>query len=81
MKTSTPQPARSADAASAAAPRRRRPRRRRRRRRRRRARGHALLQRGVDAPTAAGRRRSGADTAEGYRLTPHVLRYYETTQA
>ena len=42
--------------------------------------GHALLRGGVDAPVAAGAVAT-VGKAEGYRLTPHVLRYYETTQA
>ena len=33
------------------------------------------------AATAAVVPKAAADTAAGYRLTPHVLRYYETTQA
>jgi len=42
--------------------------------------GHALLRAGVEAPAAAGAVAT-AGKAEGYRLTPHVLRYYETTKA
>ena len=43
--------------------------------------GHALLRSGVEAPAAAAAAAAGAGQAEGYRLTPHVLRYYETTKA
>jgi len=42
--------------------------------------GHALLNGAADAPVG----RSGAAAVgdgEGYRLTPHILRYYETTKA
>ena len=42
--------------------------------------GHALLRSGVEAPASAAGA-VAADKAEGYRLTPHVLRYYETTKA
>ena len=41
--------------------------------------GHALLRTGVEAPAAGAAVAAGQ--AEGYRLTPHVLRYYETTKA
>ena len=42
--------------------------------------GHALLRSGVGTPAATGAV-AAAGQAEGYRLTPHVLRYYETTKA
>ena len=42
--------------------------------------GHALLRGGIEAP-AAPRAVATVGKAEGYRLTPHVLRYYETTKA
>ena len=41
---------------------------------------HALMRAGVEKPAAE----AGASTAPadgGYRVTPHVLRYYETTKA
>ena len=42
--------------------------------------GHALLRGGLEAPPLTGAA-AAAGKAEGYRLTPHVLRYYETTKA
>ena len=42
--------------------------------------GNALLRGGVEAPSAASASKV-VSKAEGYRLTPHVLRYYETTKA
>ena len=42
--------------------------------------GNALLRGGVEVPSAASAG-AAASKAEGYRLTPHVLRYYETTKA
>ena len=42
--------------------------------------GNALLRGGVEVPSAASEG-AVASKAEGYRLTPHVLRYYETTKA
>jgi hypothetical protein len=41
---------------------------------------HALLRSGVETPVAAAATKAAADGA-GYRATPHVLRYYETTKA
>jgi hypothetical protein len=35
----------------------------------------------VDAPVAAADAPKEAAGGEGYRLTPHVRRYYETTKA
>jgi len=43
--------------------------------------GHALLKGGVATPAAAAGAAAAVGQAEGYRLTPHVLRYYETTKA
>ena len=43
--------------------------------------GNALLRGGVEAPPSAAGATSVAGKAEGYRLTPHVLRYYETAKA
>ena len=44
--------------------------------------GHALLRGGLEAPPLTGAAAAAAaGKAEGYRLTPHVLRYYETTKA
>ena len=41
-----------------------------------------LLHRGaVEAPVADAATKTAAAEGEGYRLTPHVLRYYETTKA
>jgi hypothetical protein len=40
---------------------------------------HALHRGAVEAPAAAAT--TAAVAGEGYRLTPHVLRYYETTKA
>jgi hypothetical protein len=41
-----------------------------------------LLHRGaVEAPVAEAATKTAAAEGEGYRLTPHVLRYYETTKA
>jgi hypothetical protein len=42
--------------------------------------GHALLRSSVGTPTVTGAV-AAAGEAAGYRLTPHVLRYYETTKA
>ena len=42
---------------------------------------HALGRSGVAAPAAAAAASPAGDSAGGYRLTPHVLRYYETTKA
>lgn len=39
----------------------------------------ALHRSAIDAPVAAAP--GAAVRGEGYRLTPHVLRYYETTKA
>ena len=41
---------------------------------------HALHRGAVETPLAAATK-SGSAEGEGYRLTPHVLRYYETTKA
>ena len=41
---------------------------------------HALLRSGVAAPAAEAAATPAADSG-GYRVTPHVLRYYETTKA
>ncbi|MEP7058487.1 MAG: formate dehydrogenase [Caldimonas sp.] len=41
---------------------------------------HALHRAAVDAPVAPVAK-TGAIDGEGYRLTPHVLQYYETTKA
>ena len=41
---------------------------------------HALHRGAVEAPVAAATKAAGSE-GEGYRLTPHVLRYYETTKA
>jgi len=41
---------------------------------------HALARSGVAAPAAEAGGAAAADTG-GYRVTPHVLRYYETTKA
>ena len=44
--------------------------------------GHALLRGGIGAPPTTGAAAAAAaGKGEGYRLTPHVLRYYETTKA
>jgi len=43
--------------------------------------GNALLRSGFEAPAAAAGAAAAVAQAEGYRLTPHVLRYYETTKA
>lgn len=40
----------------------------------------ALHRGGAGAPLATGAKAAGAP-AEGYRLSPHVLQYYETTKA
>jgi hypothetical protein len=40
---------------------------------------HALHRVAADAPLAAAAQ--ALPKGEGYRLTPHVLRYYETTKA
>jgi 2-polyprenyl-6-methoxyphenol hydroxylase-like FAD-dependent oxidoreductase len=40
---------------------------------------HALHRAAVDAPLAEAAK--SVPEGEGYRLTPHVLRYYETTKA
>lgn len=42
--------------------------------------GAAVLHRQVDAPAVA-EGDVAADAADGYRETPHVLRYYQTTRA
>ena len=41
---------------------------------------YALHRGAVEAPLAAAGKAASAE-GEGYRLTPHVLRYYETTKA
>jgi hypothetical protein len=44
--------------------------------------GHTLLRGGLEAsPPTGAAAAAAAGKAEGYRLTPHVLRYYETTKA
>ena len=44
--------------------------------------GHALLRGGIEAAPPTGAAAAAAvGQAEGYRLTAHVLRYYETTKA
>ena len=40
----------------------------------------ALHRGGAGAPLAT-EAKAGATAAEGYRLSPHVLQYYETTKA
>ncbi|MEO7337541.1 MAG: formate dehydrogenase [Caldimonas sp.] len=40
-----------------------------------------LLVRGRGEVPAAAAAKTAAATGEGYQLTPHVLRYYETTKA
>jgi hypothetical protein len=42
--------------------------------------GHALLRGAADGPVGATGVAATGD-GEGYRLTPHILRYYETTKA
>jgi hypothetical protein len=34
----------------------------------------------VEAPPAVAGAKSGPASADGYRLTDHILRYYETTR-
>jgi hypothetical protein len=40
----------------------------------------AALVRRVEAPPVVAGAKAGAAPAEGYRLTDHILRYYETTR-
>jgi len=40
-----------------------------------------LLHRGAVAPAVADASRPMPEQGDGYRLTPHVLRYYETTRS
>ena len=42
---------------------------------------HALVRSGVVAPAADAAAPAAAADTGGYRVTPHVLRYYETTKA
>lgn len=42
--------------------------------------GAAALHRGVGAPAAEVAGDADARAADGYRETPHILRYYETTR-
>lgn len=41
---------------------------------------HALYRGAIETPLVAGAKATAVE-GEGYRLTPHVLRYYETTKA
>ncbi len=41
----------------------------------------AALKQHAEAPTAVATAKNDAAAGEGYRLTDHVLRYYETTRS
>ena len=43
--------------------------------------GHALLRGAADAVPVGRSGVAAGGEGEGYRLTPHILRYYETTKA